>query len=182
MSMKKDLYSRVIPQLKPDVIVVISRNNLTKPYPGKVFDASGRPIPTKDTAELLKLEKADAVRSLNELRRWTKKVLIVEPVPTDTPFDDPLACLQKSKVIEACRFVAAAQPTQLERMFRSLADGTRVYDASLDTLVCPFVPICDPILDGQIVWWDPAHITPKFAETLSGPVQRILVRDGLIPG
>ena len=67
-------------------------------------------------------------------------------------------------------------------MFRSVADGTRVFDENLDTLVCPFLPICDPIIDGQIVRWDPAHLTPKFAETLSGPVQAILARDGLIPG
>ncbi len=181
MSMKKDLYNRVIPQLKPDLIVVISRDNLNKPYPGKVFDAAGRPIPTTNTAQLLRLETADTVRSLKELGRWTKRVLIVEPVPADTPSDDPLACLQKSKVIEACRFVADAQPTQLERMFRSVADGTRVFDANLDALVCPFLPVCDPILGGQIVRWDPAHITPRFAETLSGSVQAILARDGLIP-
>ena len=42
-----------------------------------------------------------------------------------------------------------------------------VWSVDLDHLVCPFLPICDPIVNNQIVKWDPTHLTVKFAQSIA---------------
>jgi hypothetical protein len=32
-----------------------------------------------------------------------------------------------------------------------MADNRTIYDVDIDKLICPFMPICDPVIDGMIV-------------------------------
>jgi hypothetical protein len=180
IAIKRDLYDRVIRQLKPDLVIAVSNDYLTR-RPGAVFDRNNRPIPTKGPDDLRRLVKADTTRSLAALGRWAPHVLIVEPVPTTTVDKDPLVCLTKSKVLEDCRFVADLAPSPLALIYRDAADNKHVFVANFDKLLCPYMPICDPVIGGIIVRFDNQHITPKFAITLADPVTAFLQDAGLIP-
>jgi peptidoglycan/LPS O-acetylase OafA/YrhL len=180
-AMKADLYERVIPELKPDVIVAVASDYLDYPgsFPGAVH-VDGRSVTAESGTDFRVQIKADTVRSLKALEATGSKVLIMEPSPIDTS-DDPFACLTKSKVLEECRFVADQRSLPQKLMYRGLADDRSVYVANFDELICPFMPICDPVVKGQIVRFDEQHITPRFAVTLAEPIAAFLQDDRLIP-
>ena len=51
-----------------------------------------------------------------------------------------------------------------------------------DRLVCPFLPICDPVVNGALVKLDQSHITLKFARSIAPAVDEYLKQAGVIPG
>jgi hypothetical protein len=176
---KADLYTRVVPALRPDIIVLVNLDYGTPgPYPA-IIEARAQSL-DGDAA----VAKA-TTSALAALRSIAHDVVIVEPIPLPRlPRDtfDPLACLQKTAVLERCRYVARARPSALESLYRSVARRDRnVHSLSLDHDVCPFFPSCDPVVNGQVVKWDPSHLTPKFARTLVPTVDVYLRRAGVIP-
>jgi hypothetical protein len=87
-------------------------------------------------------------------------------------------------VLEECRWVADTHPTWLEEYERQLADANdNVWSADFDRLACPFLPICDPVIDGTIVWWDGQHLTMRYSESLADDLGAYLRDNNLIgPG
>ena len=75
VAIKRDLYDRVIRQLRPDLVIAVSNDYLTR-RAGAVFDRNNRPIPTKGPDGLRRLVKADTARSLAELGRFGSPRLI----------------------------------------------------------------------------------------------------------
>jgi peptidoglycan/LPS O-acetylase OafA/YrhL len=175
---KDDTYSRVIPALHPDLVVVMvvahDDNRLT-PFlgpDGKVMK-NGSP-------EFFRWIQTTTKRSLAALRANGRNVLMIEPVPIAP--SDPLTCLSKAKVLEQCSYVADRKPGLLEHLYRQLADrDDRAWSVDLDRVVCPFLPICDPVVNGQIVKFDKTHLTPKFARSIAPSIDAYLEDNGLIP-
>ncbi len=170
---KKDLYGRVIPQLKPDLIVVIDNDYNTR-RPGTIYDADDKPIDVRGESERLSRIKTETQRSLTEMEKSAKKILIVEPLPTAPVKNDPFLCLTRSKYLENCQFTAPTSSLPLKKMYRGLADNKRVYVADFDKLVCPALPVCDPVVNGIIVRWDIQHLTPRFALSIAKPITAYL--------
>jgi peptidoglycan/LPS O-acetylase OafA/YrhL len=153
--LKEDLYNRVIPALEPDVIVAA---NLA--YQGSV-----RTTP----------------QSLDELAASGRKIVLVEPIPVSPV--DPIDCLSSAKVLQECAYVAEKAPSTLDKFFRRLAKQhpDEVFSLDLDRLICPFFPICDAVVDGQIVKSDRWHLTPKFATAIAPEVGAYLQQLGALP-
>ncbi len=179
IAFKRDLYERVIPALKPDIIVAWSNDYITRRH-GVVYDASGNPMPSDGLSDETRQVKAETERSIAELERYAKKVLIAEPVPTAPGSLDPFQCLTKSKILEACRFAVDPNPRPIDLVYRQVADNRRVYEANFASFVCPFMPICDPVVDGTIVRFDNQHITPRYAVSLAPPMTQFLRRNQLL--
>jgi hypothetical protein len=94
---------------------------------------------------------------------------------------DPRTCLSKAVVLEECRYAARATADPLERLYRELDHRyADVWSADFDRLVCPFLPICDPIVDHQIVKFDRTHLTDKFAVAIAPQVDEYLKQTGII--
>jgi hypothetical protein len=154
--LRDDLYDRVIPELHPDIVVAMD------------YDFAYRN------------PRAETVQSLPQLARDGRKVILVEDTPNATI--DTRDCLSKAKVLEDCRFVANRFPTPLERLYRQLARAqSRVYAADFDRLVCPFLPICDPVVDGQIVTFDGSHLTVAFSKLIAPQVDAYLQQTVIKP-
>ena len=169
MRYKKDLYDRVIPGLKPDLIVAITADYLGE-REGDLWSEDGQPIPVANPADLFEKAAENTRKSLSELTAHGAKVLVVDPIPATTFDNDPVKCLGENTVLEACRFVTSEDASPLERMYRADADNRTVYEADFDKLVCPFKPICDPVVKGKLVRFDQQHLTPDFALSLADPV------------
>jgi peptidoglycan/LPS O-acetylase OafA/YrhL len=180
LALKQDLYARVLPELKPDLVIAISNDYLTMRV-GVVFGKNGKPLAAPDPAALQRLEAADTARSLKAMSAFAKKVLVIDPIPATIPAHDPFVCLTKSRFLEDCRFVVSTQPTPLRRIYGRLADNKQVYVANIDTLICPYMPICDPVVNGIIVRHDYEHITPAFSLSLTGALTNLLQNEALIP-
>jgi hypothetical protein len=179
--MKRDLYDRVIPALRPDVIIGISTDYVGR-RPGSVYDESGQPNPTSGPEQYHRRVKDETDRSLRELEEHAGKVLMVEPVPATGPAKDPFKCLTRTRRADECRFVANEEPTPIEGIYRSLEDNDSVFVADFDRLACPFMPICDPVINGLLVRFDNSHLTPKYAITLAPAVTTVLEADRLVGG
>jgi hypothetical protein len=70
--------------------------------------------------------------------------------------------------------------TPLERFYRTLEVPGRVVSLDLDRLVCPRLPICDPILHEMIVKRDGSHLTGSYARYLSTVIAADLHRQGVL--
>jgi peptidoglycan/LPS O-acetylase OafA/YrhL len=154
---RKDLYTRVVPALHPDVVVAMDEDGA---YTG----------PADDTTQ-----------SVRRLGAGGTKVVLIEDTPTSRI--NPRDCLSVAKVLEACRYVASSDPTELDLDYRKIAaaDPSNVSSANFDRLVCPFFPICDPVVGGAIVKWDQTHLTAAFAKHIAPQVDDYLKRAGVIP-
>jgi peptidoglycan/LPS O-acetylase OafA/YrhL len=167
LAMKQDLYTRVIPALKPDLIVAVSAEYI-----------AGAAAQNK---ALRRQIDEDTRQSLAELEPLAGKIALIEPLPRAPDTDvDPYVCLGQSKVIEQCRFVDDGKPTEIETEYRSVADNSKVFALNLDQVICPFLPICDPVVGGKIVRFDDLHLTPSFATSIAEPVGTILEDAGLL--
>jgi peptidoglycan/LPS O-acetylase OafA/YrhL len=176
---KDDLYNRVIPQLNPDIIITMNLAYENPIEPLQFTNADGRTLNRRSPKYYADIEAATR-QSINAMSAGgRRKVVLLEPIPV-TRFN-PLDCLSKAQYLEQCRYTASALPDRLVRYLRQLAKEDRnVWSIDLDHLVCPFLPICDPIVNNQIVKWDPTHLTVKFAQSIAPQLNTYLQQDNIL--
>jgi hypothetical protein len=177
-AMKADLYQRVIPALQPNLIIAVNLGGYDQP--GNYFpfeDQNGKRVGFSAVESTTK-------SSLAALRAGGRSVLLVEPIPipsSPSPFFDPYKCLEKAKVQEECRYTADPSPSPVDLLYRAAARrDSNVYSLDLDRQVCPLLPVCDPVIDGQIVKLDPSHLTADFVATLAPYIETYMKSVGLI--
>jgi len=177
---KEDAYTRVIPALHPDVIVLVNfgyDDLAPKPFP--ILTSDGRRL-RRGQADFAALVTQLTKVSIAQLNVEGRRLVIVEPIPrTDV---NATECLKTSKVLEACRVVADTRPSPLELEYRAFAKkNPPVLSADFDRLVCPYFPICDPVIAGHIVKVDSQHLTTEFAQYIAGDVDAYLKANGVLP-
>ncbi len=175
---KDDLYNRVIPQLNPDIIITM---NVAHEDPTQIpFLGPNGTRPRNGTPQMNAWLEKTTSDSLAKLRAGgRRKVVLIEPIPV-TRFN-PLDCLSKATYLEQCSYVVRPGPDALERDYRAFAKKEHnVWSVDLDHLVCPFLPICDPIVNNQIVKWDPTHLTVAFAKTIGPQLNTYLQQNNIL--
>jgi len=119
---------------------------------------------------------------VTELRAGGRKVVLIQPTPF-SPKIDPLSCLSQAKVVEECRFVSGTEPSSLERLYRRLdQQDDDVWSLDLDHVVCPYLPICDPIVDDHVVRNDATHLTVAFSESIGPEIDKNFKENGILSG
>jgi peptidoglycan/LPS O-acetylase OafA/YrhL len=178
---KEDTYDRLLPELDPDIVVAM---NYAYENPGELVPYLGPDLEVlEDQAERDAWLEQATTESLDQLRGEGRKVVILEPIPQPRDDLDPLACLSTAQVVQECRYVAAQRPSDLELLYRDLGESDdQVWSVDLDQSVCPFLPICDPIVDEEVVKVDRSHLSRGFAETLAPNLTAFLIDNGILPG
>lgn len=172
-------YEHVIPELDPDVVVVMHRSIDDPANPstvgiGDAIAALGEP----DHARMLEERSRDTV---DRLQAEGRQIVVLEPIPSPRVDFDPVLCLAQFPV-DACRYVVGAEPTPIEEVYRALGEDDSVTALDIDRLICPYLPICDPVIDGMIVKRDTQHITATYARSLADELEAALVAGGVIGG
>lgn len=110
-----------------------------------------------------------------------RTVVVFEPVPVAPTDLDPRGCLEKRNAVEPCRFVASGS-TREDQVIREVAEGGagRVVAIDADELTCPWLPICDPMVGGEVARRDNNHLGITFSRTLLGPIEEYLVAQGVL--
>jgi hypothetical protein len=177
-----DWYDRVIPELDPDVVVVANRDFEGKDSGALVDEADGlNGAPGSEAFQRAVRTTSDA--TIRALRDDGRKVLIIEPTPETAAAADPLECISAAESLNQCRFVANLEPRWTERYFRDLADADdEVWSMDIDTLVCPYLPICDPVVDDEIVMRDHNHITATYARGLADELAAYMQDNRILTG
>jgi len=176
---QQDWYQRILPQFDPNIVVLAHRafddpnslGNIRLPN-----DVVGLPDQAAIRAALL----AATNRTLALIRAPGRKVVIVEPIPLAPSALNPLTCLSRAKYLDECRYVAHIGRTPIQSAYRSIANGTDVYALDLDRVVCPYFPICDPMVDGIVVKKDGEHITAAYSREIGQSISALLVADGIV--
>ncbi|MEO6628644.1 MAG: acyltransferase family protein [Aquihabitans sp.] len=176
---KDDWYGPVLDKLNPDIVVLAHQ----------LFDDARTPNILASSAGWVKYgepgyDKAIAThtdQTIAALRRKGRSIVIVEPIPQPVPTENPLSCLADTGNPTACRYVSPSGPGPEERYDRSLDKAyDDIFSLDLDRLVCPYLPICDPVVGGQIVMRDQTHLTASFATSLGGAFADYLLAAGVV--
>jgi len=166
-------YGVLLGKLRPDVVIVAHVAIDDPVDPPSVVDDDLGPLEegTAEYKSALRTRTETAVDRLQSGRR----LVIIEPIPITSNERNPLSCLSDATYVDECRFVATEGPTPFERIDRDLADGRdNVWSLDFDQAVCPYLPICDPIINGVIVRRDATHISTAFSATLAPAFERFL--------
>jgi peptidoglycan/LPS O-acetylase OafA/YrhL len=167
---KADLESRVIPHFDPKVVILVHAP-LDKSGVKGLFLRGPDGQLTLGTSRAERAIETGADQTIARLRRAGRNVVIMEPIPQWPRKSNPLSCLSKAKYLEECRFVTEAKPAALELHYRALRRAdSHVWSVDIDSLVCPYKPICDPVVRGHIAWYDLSHLSLDFAATLTDPI------------
>jgi peptidoglycan/LPS O-acetylase OafA/YrhL len=171
---QSDWYKRVIPQFDPDIVVLTTRalDDPARPETQKYFGPYGEPFKSGDVnfeKTLITVSRASLVR----LRHPGRRLVIIEPIPFTGRAFDPLNCLSRRHP-QQCRYKARVLPTPLEAAYRAAAKASGTTALSMDHIVCPRLPTCDPILHSVIVKHDGSHLTATFALSLWPNLDRML--------
>ena len=176
-----DWYSRVLPQFEPDIVALAYRGYDDPESPVDVRAPDGHRVAYR-SSDFEAVVRDSSQHTIDLLRSQGRKVVIVEPIPLAPGAFDPLACLSRAKYLEECRQVATSQPLPIERFYRSIADGTHVWSLNIDRLICPYFPICDPVIESIIVKKDPQHMTAAFSTKIGASLEAVLLENGIIGG
>jgi hypothetical protein len=174
-------YGPVMAGIDPD-IVILAHRVLDDPGSPTILVGEGTEFLKTGTPEFDALVEDRTRATVAELREQGRKVVIIEPIPQPRDDEgDPLNCLSLGEGTDPCRFVANRSALTEERLDRRLDEADdEVWSLDIDRLACPYLPICDPVVDGLIVRRDNTHLTGTFSEHLSEAFEDVLVTAGVI--
>jgi peptidoglycan/LPS O-acetylase OafA/YrhL len=171
-------YDRFVPGFDPDIIVLAER----------AYDAPGNVLSLAVNGQTLRASAGPAERelaaasthSLQVLHRVGRKIVILQPTPLPPSMNlNTLECLSTGNT--HCYFRIDPALTGLEDEFLRLGNNRDVFTLDLDHLVCPRLPICDPVVNNIIVRRDHTHLTATYAAALAGPIETRLQARGILP-
>jgi peptidoglycan/LPS O-acetylase OafA/YrhL len=174
-AMITDVYSRVIPELDPDVLILAHRGWDQEKFleghePLAMADGSTSPNPFQEAVS------EDIDLFLDQGRR----VVILEPL-IESPFDQ-LLCLSGARLASECSFPFPEETLPSELFYREIADEfPGVVSLDLDPLVCPDRPVCAAVIDGSmVVRRDSHHITTAFSAHLGRAFAEVFLASGIL--
>jgi peptidoglycan/LPS O-acetylase OafA/YrhL len=178
LARQAEWYDHVIPALDPDIVVLAQRplDDPAQLFSINTTDGRLLEVGTKGYRDAL----TQASRStVDALRRDGRKVVLIEPIPIAPRALEPLVCLEKQSHQQDCRYVTRAQSSASEVTYRAIAESEGVWALDIDRLVCPYLPICDPIVGGVVVKIDRGHLTPLYSTRIGAPIDEALVALGV---
>lgn len=171
---QKQWYEHVVPEFDPDIIILASRATDHLIGSGYGVESTDGTPPTDVSA----LMAATAERSLLALAAPGRTLVVEEPVPVSA--DNAMSCLSGVALSSECSFLADGA-SKAELSYRALAErlpGVRTID--LDPLVCPDLPVCDPIVGGIVVRLDHDHISAAWSAFMSDDLDALLRAKGVL--
>jgi peptidoglycan/LPS O-acetylase OafA/YrhL len=177
-----DLYDRILPSLRPDIVVLAHVGYDDAVASRKMIAIGGRHISARDAE--FEPDLANTSRSsLEAMQAPGRKVVILEPIPLPPGSLDPLSCISTGTTAAHCAYTSGQSPTGLESFYRSEANANAPFLTSLDVdhLACPRLPVCDEIANGMIVKRDATHLTATYAAYLTASMTTLLERNRVVP-
>lgn len=172
---EKHWYDTVIPQYRPDMIMLVSR--ATDHIPGSEYSVeSADPSVTGTNASELLISAT--TNTLKRLTAQGQRVAVVEPVPVSKK--PSRECLSAARFADECSFVTDG-PSPAEKAYRALhATMPSVQAVDIDPLICPRLPVCDAVSSGTVVRKDHDHITARWSAFISEQLEATLRADAVL--
>ena len=174
-----DWYGRIVPKFDPQLVILVDKDYDSPRFGWAITTPTGKNVHPGAPGYDAILTRASG-ETIDSLRKPGRRIVMFEPTPLSNP-TDPLKCLSKGTTPSKCTYRALPGPSPLERYFREESRKfPDVYSLDLDRVLCPRLPICDPIVDNVIVLHDgQGHITDTFARSQSATIQAKLQHLGI---
>jgi len=151
-------YDAIVPALQPDVVLTVH----VPRDPGSRAD--GSTFAPQDPADDRPLEEVVADATAATVDRLTAdgaQVVLFEPMAYAA--DDPTACLSGAVTVGECAFQANTEPFPTELLYRALAaERADVGVVDMDHIACPYLPLCVPMIDGELVFRNQFHLSNQW--------------------
>jgi peptidoglycan/LPS O-acetylase OafA/YrhL len=168
-----DWYDEVLPDLDPDVVVIMSRPRVeAEEWEDVVERRDGREQP------LEVMTRRATLRTLRDLERVVPTTLVVDRLAMPETFDPP-DCLTTETDPSRCSVEDPPGIATSDLLVHELAarrPGVRPVD--LNPAFCPGAPVCLPVVEDQVVWRDDHHVTAAYAVSRRDQVWQILQETG----
>ncbi len=156
-----DLYGTVLPQVKPDVTVVLNRGYDDPTLPRPIFDPAN---PSQQNPGIVLA--GDMSSAVSSVLTHSRRLIVVEPWPSLAK--NQRSCLASAQYDEQCLMSASSGKLPEEQAIESIARSHHdVGVVDLDRDVCPRFPACDAVVGGIVVRRDPDHLSIPFAASLT---------------
>jgi hypothetical protein len=176
---RAEWYGRILPALAPDLVVIahVPRDEGSRDD-GLVYEPVSGSL---DGPALTDAVAAATASTLDDLTAGGARVVLLEPLPY-ADFD-PTECLSGADQLGDCAYEAAAVPFPTESTYRAEAGRrTDVFAIDYDALACPYLPICVPMIDGQLVFRNQFHLSNAWLITHRDELWQSIVASGALDG
>jgi peptidoglycan/LPS O-acetylase OafA/YrhL len=157
--------SKLIPEFKPDVIVLASR--ATDHTVGSTYNVESTNGALHGNESQLLAEATKA--SLPLFAAPGRQLVIEEPVPVSPVHAK--SCVSGAQFADECAFVTDSGHSPAEKSYEQDAatiPGVHILD--LDPMICPRLPICDNVLGQTLVRKDADHISARMSAQIADQI------------
>ena len=170
-------YDDVLPRLHPDVVVLVSRErDDASEWSGLVGRRDGTEEPYDQMMYGATTETIDKIQSL------VPRTLVVQSMVMPNTFE-PDDCLTSTPDAARCAVPVPTVPPASDGYFQAAAAASpKVWTVNLTPAFCPGAPVCEPVVDGDIVWRDDHHVTATFARHREPQVWDLIRASGVLDG
>lgn len=168
-----DWYENELPELDPDVVILVSQDRLASPKKLRQLEARE---PTDVPVERVLLRSTR--QALEVISQTADRVILVEDVLTPDTFA-PDECLATAETVLDCAVTVPVETPATTAAYIALdADRDDVDTVNLNTAFCPSAPTCLPVVDGSVVWRDRYHVATDYAVERRDEVWELLQDTG----
>lgn len=170
-------YDEVLPELDPDVVVIMSRPRVdAEEWEGVVERRDGKELP------LEVMTRRATLRTLGDLEEVVPHTLVVDRLAMPETFDPP-DCLTTEADASSCSVEDPPGVATSDLLVHDLAARRPgVQPVDLNPAFCPGAPVCLPVVEDQVVWRDDHHVTAGYAVSRRDQVWQILQETGAFDG
>ena len=167
-------YDEVLPALDPDIVMLVARPRDGRSWSGTVVRRDGTPQP------LVKAIAETSKATLDTIARTGARAVVVEQMIMPETFR-PDDCLTSAADPGQCAVPVPLGTSPTDALL--IAEASRkpsLYTVDLNPALCPSAPLCQAVVDGEIVWRDDHHVTARFAAARREHVWRLIQRTGVL--
>ncbi|KRF11457.1 hypothetical protein ASG90_17075 [Nocardioides sp. Soil797] len=168
----KDFYTKTVPAVDPDVVVVANYDRGEK-WQGRLVDEDDNDV-AWPRQQFRAIERtADLLAENDTGLVMVKSILGTGGWSTKGP--DPLDCLARAKKPGKCKVVRPTEDAFVDGLLETTAalhDNAATVD--LNPLICPDGLVCSPVRDGYPVWRNQNHLAGRTSEALAEPIWELV--------
>ena len=166
-------YDEVLPELDPDVVVLVSRPRDEPQWARTIVRRDGREQPLEQmTAETSR-------ETLAKVEKVADDTVLVERMIMPETFD-PDECLTSASEPSACAVPVPLGTSPTDAFYIAAAsEDPALHTVDLNPAFCPGAPVCQPVVGGEIVWRDDHHVTAQYAVSRRDQVWKLLEKTGV---
>jgi peptidoglycan/LPS O-acetylase OafA/YrhL len=170
-------YDDVLPKLKPDVILLVSRErDEPKEWADLVARRDGREQP------LDKMVYYTTSETLQKLSSLVPRTLVVQSMVMPNTFE-PDECLNSRPDASQCAVSIPTTAPPSDGYFQAAAAASpRIWTVDFTPALCPGAPVCEPVVHGDVVWRDDHHVTATYALHREEQVWEAIRATGVLDG